>query len=76
MIFMVHTKDSFYKVDDPIEYINKVEAVNGHEACKKARKKHPDRVFINWWKMNIPCSYTRDTAGIIYCDKCGQSLNK
>ncbi len=30
------------------------------------------------WKVNyIPCTYTTgDTTGIIYCDKCGELLNK
>lgn len=54
MIYVIHTASSNYhnSFEDPIkkwEYIEEIEAINGHEACKKVRKKHPDRVFLDWW---------------------------
>lgn len=55
MIFIVHTaspnyNDSFIHPIKKWEYIEEVEATDGHEACKKVRKEHPNRIFLDWWK--------------------------
>jgi len=52
MIYIVHTKDKMNS-KPPIKllmYLEEVEAVDGHEACKKVRKEHPDREFIDHWE--------------------------
>lgn len=58
MIFIVHTASANYNNSfiDPIEkwqYIEEIEAKTVYEACRKIRKEHPDRVFLDYWKKAI-----------------------